>query len=309
MKVITRPECPVGGTVVTIGAYDGVHLGHRALIDEVRRRGADAGLETAVATFDRHPAMVVRPESAPKLLTDLDQKLELLASTGVDYTLVIEFDQARSRESAEDFVREFVAGCLHARSVVVGRDFHFGHGRRGNVGLLEKMGTDTGFEVVGLDLVAEGSDVVSSTRIRQLLGSGLVEEASRLLGRDHQVRGVVVPGDSRGGAELGYPTANLSVPPDILLPLDGIYAGWFSDSKHPAVPAALYVGRRPTFYGDAGELTLEAYLIEFSDDLYGGDGQVSFVKRLRSDQRFDSAGALVDQMTKDVNAARAALAL
>ena len=148
---------PPQGTAVTIGAYDGVHRGHRAVIATVKRLAAERGLATAVVTFDRHPASVVRPESAPLLLTDLDQKLELLEDTGVDYTVVIHFDEARSQESAEDFVNEVLVQCLNAKLVVVGRDFHFGHRRRGNVALLEQMGGAAGFEVIGLDLVdAEG---------------------------------------------------------------------------------------------------------------------------------------------------------
>src|SRR3954471_10578206 len=141
--------CPVpaAGSAVTIGAYDGVHLGHRAVIEEVKRRASTLGIPTAVVTFDRHPASVVRPESAPKLLTDLDQKLELLAQAGVDYTLVIHFDEDRSHESAEDFVHEVLAGCLKARLVVVGEDFHFGRKRGGNVDLLQRMGPNLGFDV------------------------------------------------------------------------------------------------------------------------------------------------------------------
>src|SRR3954452_17006146 len=165
---------PSEGTAVTIGAYDGVHLGHRAVIATVQRLADGRGLSTAVVTFDRHPASVVRPESAPRLLTDLDQKLELLAGAGVDYTLVIHFDEHRSHESAEDFVQEVLAGCLKARLVVVGEDFHFGRNRGGNVELLQSMGPNLGFEVEGLTLVhvpgLEGP--VSSTAIRQLLITG-----------------------------------------------------------------------------------------------------------------------------------------
>src|SRR4051795_8305579 len=160
MEVLTdlatcpRPE---RGCVVTIGAYDGVHLGHRALIGRVRAMAAELGAASAVITFDRHPATVVRPESAPKLLTDLDQKLELLASTGVDYTLVVHFDEARSQESAEDFVTEVLVGCLRACAVVVGHDFHFGRGRQGNVPFLQEMGARYNFDVLGINLFpAEG---------------------------------------------------------------------------------------------------------------------------------------------------------
>src|SRR4051812_21628588 len=217
MEVITDPAaCPAPerGTVVTIGAYDGVHLGHRALIERVRSMAATLGSASAVVTFDRHPAAVVRPESAPKLLTDLDQKLELLAAANVDYTLVIHFDEERSHESAEDFVSEVLVGCLKAKLVVVGEDFHFGHDRGGNVELLHRMGPDLGFEVEGLNLVpVPGFDgPVSSTAIRRALKAGDVVTAAHLLGRPHEVRGLVEQGDGRGGSVLGFPTANVAVP-------------------------------------------------------------------------------------------------
>src|SRR5262249_50466924 len=195
---------PPEGSVITIGAYDGVHLGHRAVIAEVKLRAAELGARSAVVTFDRHPASVVRPESAPLLLTNLEQKLELLEATGVDYTVVIHFDEARSQESAEDFVNEVLVQCLNAKLVVVGRDFHFGHKRRGNVELLEHMGGEAGFEVIGLDLVdTEGRPApddaqVSSTAIRTALASGDVSSATELLGRPYEVRGIVEHGDHRG---------------------------------------------------------------------------------------------------------------
>src|SRR5881398_3227328 len=188
---------PVAGSAVTIGAYDGVHLGHRAVIEEVRTKAAKLGVPTAVVTFDRHPASVVRPESAPKLLTDLDQKLELLAGTGVDYALVVAFDEARSKEPAEEFVQEVLTGCLNAKAIIVGEDFHFGHQRLGNVAMLESMGEAAGFDVLGIDLVGtEGTaaatdDQVSSTRIRRSLQAGDLATANRLLGRPHEVRGTV----------------------------------------------------------------------------------------------------------------------
>ena len=299
---------PAGGCVVTIGVYDGVHLGHRALIARVRAMAAELGAATAVVTFDRHPAVVVRPESAPKLLTDLPQRLELLASTGVDYTLVITFDEARSQESAEDFVREVLAGCLGARAVVVGHDFHFGRGRGGNVPLLQKMGAELGFDVLGISLVADDDSgvVVSSTRIRELLAAGDVQEAAALLGRHHEVPGVVQHGDARG-RELGFPTANVAVPGDILLPADGIYAGWYERPDGSVHPAAISLGRRPTFYEEAALSLLEAYLLDFDGDLYDEPARVRFAVRLRDEAKFDSIDALVAQMTRDVEAARTLL--
>ena len=301
---------PPAGTAVTIGAYDGVHLGHRAVIAEVRRRAAERGLATAVVTFDRHPASVVRPESAPRLLTDLDQKLELLADTGVDYCLVITFDEARSQESAEDFVREVLAGCLAARVVVVGEDFHFGHGRSGNVKLLADMGVDLGFDVEGLDLVdragvaadAEG-DRVSSTRIRHALAAGELAEANALLGRPYEIRGVVAHGDERG-RDLGFPTANVSVPGDILLPADGIYAGWFERADGSVHRAAISLGRRPTFYAEAHASLLEAHLLDFAGDLYGERVKVRFVAHLRGEVRFESVDALIAQIGRDCDEVR-----
>ncbi|HVM06101.1 MAG TPA: bifunctional riboflavin kinase/FAD synthetase [Acidimicrobiales bacterium] len=301
-----RPE---RGTVVTIGAYDGVHLGHRALLARVRRMADDLGAAAAVVTFDRHPATVVRPESAPRLLTDLDQKLELLETTGMDYAHVIRFDEERSKESAEDFVRAVLVDCLAARAVVVGHDFHFGHRRRGNVPLLQQMGAELGFDVLGISLLADeaAGEPVSSTRIRRLLAAGDVVSASALLGRTHEVRGTVVQGDRRG-RRLGYPTANVVVPAEILLPADGIYAGWYRRPDGSAHRTAISLGRRATFHPDAEASVLEAYLLDFDGDLYGERAGVRFVARLRDDARFDSVDALVSQIDADVANARAVLA-
>jgi riboflavin kinase/FMN adenylyltransferase len=300
---------PPEGTVVTIGAYDGVHLGHRSVIRLVRQRAAERGLRSAVVTFDRHPAAVVRPESAPRLLTDLEQKLELLADTGIDYCLVITFDEARSQESAEDFVKEVLVDCLNAADVVVGEDFHFGHRRAGNVPLLRRLGGELGFEVDGIELVGAENDPgagvvpVSSTRIRRALVEGDLALANRLLGRDYEVRGVVALGDKRG-RELGFPTANVSVPGDILLPADGIYAGWFERPDGSVHASAISLGRRPTFYVESHVSLLEAHLLDFDGDLYGEHAKVRFVARLRDEVRFESADALVEQIGRDVDRAR-----
>ncbi|HUY20859.1 MAG TPA: bifunctional riboflavin kinase/FAD synthetase [Acidimicrobiales bacterium] len=310
MEVVVGPEhCtpPDSGSAVTIGAYDGVHLGHRHLLAELRRRAAPPRLTSTVVTFDRHPATVVRPQSAPLLLTDLDQKLELLASTGVDRTVVVPFDEARAAETAEDFVREVLVGALGARLVVVGADFHFGHRRAGNVALLGEMGARHGFEVVGFPLEHDAARrAVSSTRIRQLLADGDVAGAAELLGRPHQVRGLVVHGDGRGGPELGYPTANVTLPDELARPGEGIYACWYERPDGSVHPAAVSLGRRPTFHA-AGSPVLEAFLLDFDGDLYAEPARVSFVARLREERRFDSTEALVRQMNDDVAAARAAL--
>jgi riboflavin kinase/FMN adenylyltransferase len=289
---------PSTGTAVTIGAYDGVHKGHQFVIGHLRRLAADGGLATVVLTFDRHPATVVRPESAPKLLTDLDQKLEILAGTGVDHTAVLRFDEARSQEEPEDFVRKVLVGALGARVVVVGEDFHFGRRRRGNVDLLREMGAALGFEVTHVPLLGG----TSSTAVRRLLEAGDVAGAADLLGRPHEVRGVVEKGDQRG-RELGYPTANVAVPAEILLPTPGIYAGWYGGDH----AAAISVGHRPTFHGGGAPVVLEAYLLDFSGDLYGQEARVSFVSRLRDEERYESVDALLEQMARDVEATRTAL--
>lgn len=312
MQVLRAPEevvRPEGGSAVTIGAYDGVHLGHRDLIGRTRAEAARLGATSVLVTFDRHPATMVRPDSAPRLLTDLDQKLELLAATGVDIALIIAFDEARAREPAEHFVRTVLADALAARSVLVGEDFHFGQGRRGNVEMLTALGAELGFGATGIPLLVHGDEQVpvTSTRIRRLVDDGRVEEAAVLLDRPHQVRGVVGRGDRRG-RELGYPTANVSVPTTVCLPADGVYAGWYHRPGGTRYPSALSLGRRPTFYEDADVSLLEAHLLDFDGDLYDEPAAVDFVTRLRGQTRFESVDELIDQMSRDVKATTAALA-
>jgi riboflavin kinase / FMN adenylyltransferase len=310
MLVVRPPESlPTdAGSVVTIGAYDGVHRGHVAVLRIVRELADARGLFAICLTFDRHPAEVVRPASAPKVLTTLDQKLELLDATGyLDACYVLEFDEERSREPAEEFVREILVEQLRARVVVVGADFHFGHRRGGSVPLLERMGAELGFEVVGLGLVAVADDpngaVYSSTRIRELLAKGDVAEAARLLGRPHEVRGVVERGDRRG-RELGFPTANLAVPPRICVPAEGVYAGTCVTPDAVERPAAVSFGRRPTFYDDTEVPLLEAHVLDFDGDLYGQQLRVRFLDWLHSQERFESVEALAAQLDRDVEATR-----
>lgn len=308
-------SCPdIGrGAAVTIGAYDGLHLGHRAVIAEVQREAEARGLASAVVTFDRHPAAVVRPESAPKLLCDLDQKLELLESTGIDLVVVIRFDEERADETAEEFVQEVLVDCLRARTVIVGADFHFGKGRGGDVALLNQLGPELGFDVHGMALVdASGQPTaddrrVSSTAIRRALVAGEVESAAAMLGRPHEVRGVVHQGDQRG-RDLGFPTANVAVPGSILLPADGIYAGWFVRADGDVLPTAISLGRRPTFYETADASLLEAHVLDFQGDLYDERVAVRFVARLRGEERFDDVDALIAQMRHDCEDARRILA-
>jgi riboflavin kinase/FMN adenylyltransferase len=236
VKVLRDPAGPASddarGSVVTIGAFDGVHLGHRAVLRLVRELADARGLRAALVTFDRHPAEIVRPESAPKLLTTLEHRIELLDATGLlDVGVVLTFDEARSRESAEDFVHEVLVGLLRARLVVVGADFHFGHRRGGNVALLERMGADLGFEVLGLGLVAPVDDSVpySSTHVRELLAAGDVEGAATVLGRPHELRGTHAHGV-------------LTVDPRLCLPAPGRYDGTLTEGEGPARPVRIAVG-------------------------------------------------------------------
>lgn len=293
---------------MSIGFFDGVHLGHQIIIGEARRLAAELGARTAVVTFEPHPASVVRPESAPLLLTDVEQRLELLAATGVDYTYLVDFDEARACESAEDFVETVLVQCLGARAVVVGADFHFGHERRGDVALLTRMGLEHGFEVDGVQLVAsgkEGARPVSSTAIREALAAGDLVAANRMLGRDHEVRGIVGHGDKRG-RELGFPTANVAVPATSCLPGDGVYAGWYLRPDGTTLPAAISLGRRPQFYVDAELSLLEAHVIDAPAglDLYDEAARIRFTARLRGQERFDSVDDLLIQMAADVERAR-----
>ncbi len=263
---------------------------------------AERGCATAVVTFDRHPATIVRPESAPLLLCDLEHKLELLAETGVDYTLVVEFTEEQAQVKAETFAQQILVDCLQARAVIVGADFHFGKGRRGNVETLKVVGDECGYEVVGLPLVKQltgEGEVISSTSIRSALTDGDVEKAHRLLGRPFEVRGVVTPGDRRGRT-IGFPTANLPTTPDLQVPADGVYAAWYIREDGTQYPAAVNIGKRPTFYDYADRSLIEAHLIGFRGDLYGEIAKVRFVRRLRGEKKFEGIEQLQEQLGKDV---------
>ncbi len=313
MQVI-RDNDSTGATIdacaATIGVYDGVHLGHQEVIRATQERAAALGVATAVVTFDRHPATILRPENAPLQLTSLDQKLELLALAGVDCTFVVHFDEVRSKEAAEDFVHEVLVDRLGTRAVVVGEDFHFGHQRRGNVAMLTEAGRRHGFTVEGLSLLANptgAAEPVSSTAIRRALAGGDVESAEAMLGRPYEMRGTVMKGDQRGRL-LGFPTANVPVAAHMALPADAVYAGWYIRPDGSRHMAAINLGRRPTFYEHAETSVLEAHLMDFDGDLYGETARIEFVKLLRSEMRFDGIDALKAQLGRDIASAREVLA-
>lgn len=307
--------------VVTIGSYDGIHRGHRLVLGRVIERAQSRGAKSVVITFDKHPASVVqRPLGTPLLLTDFEQRKELFAELGFDYLYLLSFDETRSQTSALDFVKDVLVSRLGALEVIVGEDFRFGHNRQGNVGLLHSLSEQYGFEVVGLELlsqspslassVVQDDEPISSTRIRAKLQTGDIAAVNNMLGRLFEVRSVVCHGNHRGRV-LGFPTANLAVPLGYAWPAIGVYAAvvQVAGSRHMA---AVNIGVRPTFAdqdADKPELgaVLEAHLIDFSGDLYDQEMHVAFVKRLRSEQKFDSLQDLKDQLVKDIEDTKAAL--
>jgi riboflavin kinase/FMN adenylyltransferase len=304
----SSPPFPGEDAVITIGVYDGLHIGHQAIIEEVRARAAERRARSAVVTFDRHPAVIVRPESAPKLITDHEQRIELLEATGIDAAVVLPFDEEQSQEPALSFIERVLVRCLSTKLIVVGSDFHFGRNREGNVDLLRNVGETYGFEVAPLVLVPRPDDVdepVSSTVVRRALAGGNVDLATRLLGRHYEARGVVVQGDQRGRL-LGFPTANVEVPNRVCLPADGVYAGWYERPDGSVHACAINLGRRPTFYEHADHSLLEAHLLDFDGDLYGETAKIRFVAFLRSERKFDGIDGLVEQLQHDIVNARAA---
>jgi riboflavin kinase / FMN adenylyltransferase len=296
-----------GPSVVTIGIFDGVHLGHQRVVGRATEVAAGLGLPVVVVTFDPHPDEVVRPGSHPPFLCSARRRAELLAGLGVDAVCVLPFTHEFSRLGPDEFVRAVLVDRLHAARVVVGEDFRFGHRAAGDIALLAELGEKYDFTAEGVPLVADDGVRISSSGIRSQLAAGDVAGAARDLGRPHRVEGVVVRGHQRGRA-LGFPTANLETLPHTAIPADGIYAGWLtsldpSGSELQRWPAAISVGTNPTF--DGQERSVEAYALDRDDlDLYGVHVAVDFVARLRGMERFGSVEELVAQMRRDVEAAR-----
>lgn len=300
MKGDARPASglppTVSGTVVTVGTFDGVHLGHRAILDEIGRRARSRELHSVLLTFDRHPLRVVRPDRAPLLLTTPNEKKEILAQFGLDYVAFVSFTRTFSRYTPEEFVSEVLVRRLRARELVIGYDHGFGRGRAGDVEVLRRLGGKHGFEVDVVSGVEVDGAPVSSTRIRAAIADGRVGEAAAALGRPYSLRGTVVHGLGRGRT-LGFPTANISPPPpDKLLPAEGIYAVRASVGSELRM-GLVHLGPRPTFAGSPP--TIELYLLEFDRDIYGERVVVEFLKRLRDVRPFGSAAELVEQMRED----------
>ena len=290
-----------GRCVVTIGVFDGVHRGHAQIIGRAVERARDAGLPSVVITFDPHPMEVVRPGSHPAVLTSQRRKAELLEELGVDVLCVLPFTVEFSRLEPGDFVHQTLVEHLHAAAVVVGENFRFGHRAAGDVATLRSLGGTFGFVTEGVPLLTDGEVTISSTYVRSCVDAGDVAAAAHALGRDHQVQGVVVRGDMRGGSRLGFPTANLRTDRYAAIPADGVYAGrlhW----RGVARPAAISVGTNPTFEGR--ERRVEAYVLDFTGDLYGEKVSLDLHARLRGMERYDDVDDLIAQIQRDVDATR-----
>ena len=308
MRLFDEPAAVPAGfgpSAVTIGKFDGVHLGHRAVIAQLRQLADERGLTAAVVTFDRNPLGLVHPGTDTPAIVSMAQKAELLAETGVDATLVLAFDEERSHQEAADFAREVLVDALHAQVVLCGADFRFGAGGAGDVDTLRSLGATLGFEVVLVDDVRLGEGRISSTRIRGLIAEGRVRGAAELLGREPAVRSTVVGGD-RVGRELGYPTANLD-PARLegLLPADGVYACWALVGGG-VYGAAVSIGNNPTFDG-VPEHQVEAHLLDQSLDLYGSVLELRFVDYVRPMLKFDGVDELIEALRRDDVAIRGIL--
>ena len=292
------------GTVVTVGTFDGVHRGHRAVLDEIRARAEASESRAVLLTFHPHPLTIVRPDIAPRLLTTPVEKKEILAESGLDWAVFLRFTPELSRFTPEEFVDRVLVERLRVSELVIGYDHGFGKGRSGDADTLRRIGGKRGFAVDVVEPVEVGEEPISSTRIRRSVSDGDMQAAGRGLGRPYAFRGVVVRGEGRG-AQLGFPTANLQVGyGSKLLPPAGIYAVR-GVLRSGTFDGALHLGPRPTFRGSPP--SIELYLMDFDDDIYGEEVRVDLIRRLRPVQPFAGVDALIRQMEKDVGEARKVL--
>ena len=306
-RSMTEVPGDLGRTVVTIGNFDGVHLGHQHVVRRAVEVAGEVGLDDVVAvTFDPHPIAVLRPEHAPPTLTTIDERLVLLEAAGADDVLVVPFSREIAAWTPEEFIDRIVVGALHARAVVVGANFRFGNRASGDIATLREAGASRDFVVEGITLDG-GPQVWSSTYVRNCLAAGDVAGAAEALGRPFTMRGTVVKGDERG-RELGFPTANVPTDGAVAAPADGVYAGRLNRlDTGEEYPAAISVGTNPTFDGER-ERRVESYVLDRTDlELYGVEVEVAFVERLRGMIRFDGVDKLVETMHDDVRRARAIL--
>ncbi len=300
IKDLKQLKKPLRNPVLTIGNFDGVHMGHLALFRIVKEKAAAMDGTSVVMTFEPHPIKVMKPGNGPPLITPTEQKLRLINEAGIDVILCIPFTKQFAAISARDFVKDILVGIIGLKAIVVGYDYAFGRGREGNIELLREMGLRHGFQVFAIEPVHADNTLVSSTSIRNMVREGRLSEAKKLLGRDYQITGIVVKGKNRGARLLGFPTANME-PVDELTPKPGVYAvRVLIDEK--AYTGLTNIGYNPTF-GD-GPLSVETHVLDFSGDLLGKTIRVDFISRLRDEKSFDSADDLSAQIRKDVEEAR-----
>lgn len=306
MIVVTRIEDlqdVLSGVCLTIGNFDGVHMGHAKLLQRVRDRAAAASLTAMALTFDPHPRNVLSGHAAPPAITMLDQKLECFAVSGIQVAVVLPFTRELAAQEPAAFVRDVLVGGLDLKHLVIGYDYAFGKGRKGNFELLAALGQQHGFTVERLEPVIINGAVVSSTRIRDMIQAGKVWDVRPLLGRYHQVRGTVAHGQKRG-RKLGFPTANVAAR-DELVPMPGVYAVWV-EIDGVVRPGVANIGRNPTFGENA--LSVEAHILDFKGDLYDQPIRVHFVQRIRTERKFSGPDALAVRIREDVGLARMILA-
>lgn len=297
-------EATEGGASVTIGTFDGVHLGHRGLIMRTIEDAVQRGSTSVAITWDRHPAATLRPDKMPPLLSSAERKIELLEQTGIDAIVVLPFDDEFSHLSPEGFIEKVLAHGLGTRSIFVGHDWRFGHKAAGSVQLLRDKAGHFGFDVHGVELQTVAGEPVTSSRIRRAVAGGDVELARALLGRPFDLDGRVVRGAARG-KDLGFPTANLDIDPLLARPPLGVYAG-VAHVAGLTKPAAISVGVNPTFGGEVGKspVSVEAFLLDFTQEIYDEVARLEFWFRLRDEARFDSIDDLIVQMNLDVEETR-----
>jgi len=288
-----RPE-----SVLTVGTFDGIHLGHQYILNQLTSKAQDLGVTSTVVTFDPHPKLVVGSKDEPeiRLLTTIDEKIEVLQSVGLDRVIVINFTKEFSRQSSTEFVENLLYDKIGFQEFVIGYDHAFGKDREGTIATLSAMQARLGFGLTELSAFSTDDMIISSTRIRSLLREGDIRKANRALGRNYKISGEVVPGKGRG-KKMAFPTANVRLDnPNKLIPADGVYAVWVTVDSHVHT-GMMNIGRRPTFSSDVH--TVEVHLIDFDKDIYGKPIRIEFVERIRNEQKFDNVEELIHQLKKD----------
>ena len=298
---------PFKNAVITIGNFDGVHIGHQALFHEVIEKADAIGGTSCAMTFEPHPLRVLKKNNHPPLITLYEQKMELIERAGIDVAICVPFTHAFAGIAADKFIREILVGKIGMKAIVVGEDYSFGKNREGNLDMMRSYGPECGFEVIVANWIKASRtfpDRISSTKIRDLVTAGNMEQAQKMLGRFYQIRGRVVTGRNRGGKLLGFPTANINLH-DELCPKTGIYAVTVEHGGKKCKGVA-NIGYSPTF--DDCEFTIEVHILDFKDDIYGDNIRVNFHKRIREEIKFNNIGELSNQIKEDIKAARELLA-